>query len=133
MICRSRTYCLAMLSMWRAKHRWFHLEETELAPTFPIKDWWDGTKAKEVSWFWDSEATWELPVACSLCLEVYQTFPRRPAERCVVSTLGWFPVCLDRVSEHLDGRDEDSKYRCQFAIAAYARIVHPQYQRGPVK
>ncbi|KAL3701819.1 hypothetical protein R1sor_019841 [Riccia sorocarpa] len=69
MICRSRTYCHAMLSMWRAKHRWFQLEETELAPTFPIKDWWDGTKAKEVSWFWDSETTWELPVACSLCLE----------------------------------------------------------------
>ncbi|KAL3688423.1 hypothetical protein R1sor_014732 [Riccia sorocarpa] len=69
MICMSRTYCHAMLSMWRAKHRWFQLEETELAPNFPIKDWWDGTKAKEVSWVWDSETTWELPVACSLCLE----------------------------------------------------------------
>ncbi|KAL3686459.1 hypothetical protein R1sor_009033 [Riccia sorocarpa] len=157
------TYCHAMLSMWRAKHRWFQLEETELAPTFPIKDWWDGTKAKEVSWFWDSETTWELPVACSLCLEVYQTFPSKCQElltslnitsgiydficrscgtrvtleraTCARNSYAFLPgdcVCLDRVSEHLDGRDEDSKCQCQLAIAAYARIVHPQYQRGPV-
>ncbi|KAL3681047.1 hypothetical protein R1sor_024003 [Riccia sorocarpa] len=48
LICRSRTYCHSMLSMWRAKHRWFMPDETavNVVPTFPIKDWWDGTKAK---------------------------------------------------------------------------------------
>ncbi|KAL3697331.1 hypothetical protein R1sor_011407 [Riccia sorocarpa] len=79
LICRSRTYCHSMLSMWRAKHRWFMPDETavNVVPTFPIKDWWDGTKAKEISWFWDSGKTWELPVVCAACQEVYQAFPTK--------------------------------------------------------
>ncbi|KAL3682715.1 hypothetical protein R1sor_000737 [Riccia sorocarpa] len=79
LICRSRTYCHSMLSMWRAKHRWFMPDETavNVVPTFPIKDWWDGTKAKEISWFWDSGKTWELPVVCAACQEVYQAFPAK--------------------------------------------------------
>ncbi|KAL3686430.1 hypothetical protein R1sor_009004 [Riccia sorocarpa] len=75
MICRSRSFCHSMLAMWRAKHKWFRHDETELAPSFPIKDWWDGSKAKEISWFWDSDISWELPVICMACLEVYQAFP----------------------------------------------------------
>ncbi|KAL3696704.1 hypothetical protein R1sor_010780 [Riccia sorocarpa] len=75
MICRSRSFCHSMLAMWRAKHKWFRHDETELAPSFPIKDWWDGSKTKEISWFWDSDISWELPVVCMACLEVYQAFP----------------------------------------------------------
>ncbi|KAL3681159.1 hypothetical protein R1sor_024115 [Riccia sorocarpa] len=79
LICRSRTYCHSMLSMWRAKHRWFMPDKTavNVVPTFPIKDWWDDTKAKEISWFWDSGKTWELPVVCAACQEVYQAFPAK--------------------------------------------------------
>ncbi|KAL3683673.1 hypothetical protein R1sor_001695 [Riccia sorocarpa] len=75
MVCRSRTHCHSMLTMWRARHRWFRPQEGDIAPSFPIRNWWDGTKAKESSWFWDPEQTWELPVVCTTCLEVYQAFP----------------------------------------------------------
>ncbi|KAL3692486.1 hypothetical protein R1sor_006137 [Riccia sorocarpa] len=75
MICMSQSFCHSMLAMWRAKHKWFRHDETELAPSFPIKDWWDGSKAKEISWFWDSDISWELPVVCMACPEVYQAFP----------------------------------------------------------
>ncbi|KAL3676301.1 hypothetical protein R1sor_026249 [Riccia sorocarpa] len=76
---RSRTYCHSMLSMWRAKHRWFMPDETavNVVLTFPIKDLWDGTKTKEISWFWDSGKTWELPVVCAACQDVYQAFPAK--------------------------------------------------------
>ncbi|KAL3686596.1 hypothetical protein R1sor_009170 [Riccia sorocarpa] len=79
LICRSRTYCHSMLSMWRAKHRWFMPDEmaVNVVPTFPIKEWWDGTKEKDISWFWDSGKTWELPVVCAACQEVYQAFPAK--------------------------------------------------------
>ncbi|KAL3676720.1 hypothetical protein R1sor_026668 [Riccia sorocarpa] len=75
MVSRSRTNCHSMLTMWRARHRWFRPQEGDIAPSFPIRNWWDGTKAKESSWFWDPEQTWELPVVCTTCLEVYQAFP----------------------------------------------------------
>ncbi|KAL3686380.1 hypothetical protein R1sor_008954 [Riccia sorocarpa] len=37
MICRSRSFCHSMFAMWRAKHKWFRHDETELAPSFPSR------------------------------------------------------------------------------------------------
>ncbi|KAL3690508.1 hypothetical protein R1sor_016817 [Riccia sorocarpa] len=80
-LCKSRSYCHAMLSMWRARAKWLvpRSPEVELAPSFPIKEWWDGTKAKEISWFWDPNCQFELPIYCSTCMEVYPTIPERCA------------------------------------------------------
>ncbi|KAL3683816.1 hypothetical protein R1sor_001838 [Riccia sorocarpa] len=69
-----RTLCEEMLSMWRARDRWIGYDG-DLSPSYPIKEWWDGTKAKEVAWFFDSRCEFELPVVCPSCYEVYKAYP----------------------------------------------------------
>ncbi|KAL3686455.1 hypothetical protein R1sor_009029 [Riccia sorocarpa] len=73
-LCSYRTLCHSMLSMWRARERWISADR-DPAPSFPIMDWWDGTKAKEIAWFFDSRSEFELPVVCQSCYEVYQAHP----------------------------------------------------------
>ncbi|KAL3698989.1 hypothetical protein R1sor_017011 [Riccia sorocarpa] len=60
--------------MWRARERWISADR-DPAPSFPIMEWWDGTKAKEIAWFFDSHCEFELPVVCQSCYEVYQAHP----------------------------------------------------------
>ncbi|KAL3697846.1 hypothetical protein R1sor_011922 [Riccia sorocarpa] len=45
-LCSCRTICEEMLSMWRARDRWIGYDG-DLSPPYPIREWWDGTKAKE--------------------------------------------------------------------------------------
>ncbi|KAL3683154.1 hypothetical protein R1sor_001176 [Riccia sorocarpa] len=83
LICRSRSFCHEMLTMWRSRSRWMIGSEpsaTAPLPTYPIKDWWDGTRAKELSWFWDPAVEYELPVVCNVCHQAYQAFPQKCLE-----------------------------------------------------
>ncbi|KAL3699513.1 hypothetical protein R1sor_017535 [Riccia sorocarpa] len=73
-LCSCRTLCHSMLSMWRARERWISADR-DPAPSFPIMEWWDETKAKEIAWFFDSHCEFELPVICQSCYEVYQAHP----------------------------------------------------------
>ncbi|KAL3676262.1 hypothetical protein R1sor_026210 [Riccia sorocarpa] len=73
-LCMSRTLSHSMLSMWRARERWISTDR-DPAPSFSIIEWWDGTKAKEIAWFFDSHFEFELPVVCQSCYEVYQAHP----------------------------------------------------------
>lgn len=73
----SRSVCHEMLTMWREQARWLH-PRTTVGGTVgdeSVQEWWDGSKAKEISWFWDPSATFELPVLCRECYNCYQTFP----------------------------------------------------------
>lgn len=36
----------------------------------PRKEIWDGTRFSELSWFWDPEKEWLLPVMCPFCSSV---------------------------------------------------------------
>ncbi|KAL3695715.1 hypothetical protein R1sor_009791 [Riccia sorocarpa] len=73
-LCSCRTLCEEMLSMWCARDRWIGYDG-DLSPSYPIREWWDGTKAKEVAWFFDSRREFELPVVCPSCYEVYRAYP----------------------------------------------------------
>ncbi|KAL3682742.1 hypothetical protein R1sor_000764 [Riccia sorocarpa] len=55
-LCNCRTLCEEMLSMWRARDRWIGYDG-DLSPSYPIREWWDGTKAKEVAWFFDANSS----------------------------------------------------------------------------
>lgn len=71
-ICSSRSGCHELLQMWRDKGRWLR---RGLSPSTEYKEWWDGSKAAEFAWFWDSEAEFELPVLCRDCFRCYGTIP----------------------------------------------------------
>ncbi|KAL3700460.1 hypothetical protein R1sor_018482 [Riccia sorocarpa] len=47
-LCSCRTLCEEMLSMWCARDRWIGYDG-DLSPSYPIRKWWDGTKAKKVA------------------------------------------------------------------------------------
>ncbi|KAL3699807.1 hypothetical protein R1sor_017829 [Riccia sorocarpa] len=80
-LCSSRTYCHNMLEMWRCRSSWLaSTSGSQLKATYPITEWWDGVKAKELVWFSDSSHQFELPVLCRNCWEVYPTLPERCSE-----------------------------------------------------
>ena len=52
--------CHKMTAHWREKEHW--LQRTEGWHT--KAELWDGERFAELSWFWDPESTWTLPVRC---------------------------------------------------------------------
>ena len=52
-----------MLSHWRNKEIWINSE----GPSYPLKEIWDGSRFKEVSWFWDPRKSWIVPEKCLIC------------------------------------------------------------------
>lgn len=77
-LCESRTFCHELLQMWRCRGSWMGNENTD--PHFPLREWWDGQKAKEISWFFDSNSEFELPIICRSCWQVYPTIPEKCRE-----------------------------------------------------
>ena len=45
---------------------WLHHE----GPWYPLKEVWDGSRFSEVSWFWDLDCEWFLPIRCCFCSSV---------------------------------------------------------------
>lgn len=72
-MCSSRTVCHDLQTMWREKDRWFR-ENPNSAPDV-YREWWDGYRAKHVSYFWDPDSEFQLPVVCDNCFECYGTHP----------------------------------------------------------
>ncbi|KAL3696395.1 hypothetical protein R1sor_010471 [Riccia sorocarpa] len=118
LICKSRTFCHEMLTMWRARQKWLpRVTDTcssEPSPTFPIKEWWDGSRIKEISWFWNPTVEFELPVICYECYHVYQVFP----EKCEVLQL----------SENINSETGDYEFICM--NCGYRVKQHPKYAKG---
>lgn len=73
LMCQSRTLCHEFLTMWRHRTNWLNKELHDYPDS--IKDFWDGSKVREWSNFWDPTKTYELPVICSYCQKAYATFP----------------------------------------------------------
>ena len=50
-----------MTAHWLQKERWLH--STNASPNVhPLSEIWDGKKFAELSWFWNHEKQWLLPV-----------------------------------------------------------------------
>lgn len=76
-LCTSRSICHEMLGMWRERARWFGKGPGE---RHEYKEWWDGERAAELSYFWDLEEEFELPVLCRNCYACYGTLPNKCEE-----------------------------------------------------
>ena len=63
--CSSAEYCEKMTAHWLQKDRWMY--STECDTMYEI---WDGEWFAELSWFWDPERRWLLPVRCDFCKNV---------------------------------------------------------------
>lgn len=80
-LCSSRSICHELQAMWRDKQNWFRQDSRCRAK--PIyKEWWDGSRASELSYFWDSANEFQLPVLCRNCYKCYATLPMLCEELC---------------------------------------------------
>ena len=69
--CRSESICTKMTYHWRKeKDHWINRDGANGEVHYPLKEIWDGTRFGELSWFWDSNKTWTLPVFCKFCSSV---------------------------------------------------------------
>ena len=51
------------------------------------KEWWHGSRACSLSYFWDLAHEFELPVLCRNCYRCYATLPQKCSELC--DPLNW--------------------------------------------
>jgi hypothetical protein len=85
-LCSSRSVCHELQAMWRDKQNWFGQDpKCRSKPIY--KEWWHGSRACSLSYFWDSAQTFELPVLCRKCFRCYATLPNKCAELC--DPLNW--------------------------------------------
>lgn len=63
--CSSSEFCKKMTAHWLQKERWLHDPIIH-----PLNEIWDGQRFAEISWFWDPEEQWLLPVRCGFCNKV---------------------------------------------------------------
>ena len=78
--------CTDMLAHWKEKDTWLHSN----GPTYPLKELWDGTRFKEVKWFWDPNCSWALPQRCKDCKQYMNFF-----ERNMVTDAPFDVICPD--------------------------------------
>lgn len=55
-----------MTAHWRQKERWLN----KLGEQWPKSEIWDGSRFAELSWYWDPDSEWLLPVRCPTCCSV---------------------------------------------------------------
>ncbi len=63
--CSCEAFCEKMTAHWRHRDRWLHGSSGE-----SLGEIWDGTRFAELSWFWDPDEQWILPVRCTFCSAV---------------------------------------------------------------
>jgi len=64
--CSSPRFCYKLTAHWREKDHWLNN-----AGGYAIKkELWDGSRFAELSWFWDPQSEWTLPVACPFCKSI---------------------------------------------------------------
>ena len=77
----SQDMCYKMTAHWREKEHWLNRERG-----WPLKrELWDGDRFCELSWFWDANSMWCLPVRCKMenCTNIIggstiEAFPESP-------------------------------------------------------
>ena len=67
--CSDSEFCKKMTAHWLQRERWLH--STSASPNIhPLSEIWDGKRFAELSWFWNPEKRWLLPVRCGFCNHV---------------------------------------------------------------
>ena len=85
-LCSSRSICHELQAMWRDKQNWFG-QDPNSRPKPIYKEWWHGSRACSLSYFWDSAQAYELPILCRNCYRCYATLPKKCSELC--DPLNW--------------------------------------------
>ena len=62
--CSSPTMCRNITAHWREKSHWLPAQWKEGWGWPCKKEFWDGTRFSQLSYFWDPNAEWILPVRC---------------------------------------------------------------------
>lgn len=62
--CSSPNMCRNMTAHWRENSHWLPAETKEGWGWSVQKEFWDGTRFSQLSYFWDPEIEWTLPVKC---------------------------------------------------------------------
>ena len=61
--CQSSEFCDKMLQHWAERDHWLPTS----ANITPKKEIWDGERFSQLSWFWNPESEWVVPVRCPCC------------------------------------------------------------------
>ena len=68
--CSNPDFCSKMTSHWLYRDKWMQ-DAPGSNDTFD--EIWDGSRFSELSWFWNAEKQWLLPVRCSFCNNIIGT------------------------------------------------------------
>ena len=60
--CSSQSFCRKMTAHWRHRESWLYGSSCGF-----LSEIWDGKRFAELSWFWDPNKQWLLPVKCIIC------------------------------------------------------------------
>lgn len=71
--CGNHTMSKKMMGHWDEKEHWIKGQ----GPNFILKEIWDGARFNEISWFWDPDSQWMLPIKCQLCGNILSIAKRR--------------------------------------------------------
>lgn len=63
--CSDPEFCHKMLAHWRERDHWL-----DGNGWWPRKELWDGSRFSDLSWFWNPDQEWLLPVKCPHCASV---------------------------------------------------------------
>ena len=103
--CSSESFCEKMTAHWRNRKDWINGYIGD-----SLKEIWDGYKFAELSWFWDPEQQWLLPVRCKFCSAV---------------------VSADEISSVIQSSATSEDHVLLECSHCFTRFVHhPQYTYG---
>lgn len=91
--CGNEDMCKKMMAHWEQKGHWIEGE----GANFMLNEVWDGSRFNELSWFWNPECSWMLPVQCKFCRNVISVddisaFPEKDGKyvvNCEECGTGW--------------------------------------------
>ena len=63
--CSDSAFCKKMTAHWEQRSKWMHGFENEC-----VSEIWEGQRFSELSWFWNPQEEWLLPVRCTFCNKV---------------------------------------------------------------
>lgn len=63
--CSDSAFCKRMTAHWEQRNKWLHGFKNEC-----MNEIWEGERFAELSWFWNPQEKWLLPVRCTFCNEV---------------------------------------------------------------
>ena len=65
--CSIPEFCHKISAHWQQKQKWLHGHMPDI---HSFREIWDGERFSELSWFWDPDQEWMLPVRCGICSKI---------------------------------------------------------------